>query len=137
VRFLLDTNVLSELRKGERCNPNVARWFAELPDEAVLLSVLSVGEIRRGIENVRRRDPPAAAALQSWLSELVKLHTDRILPIDLEVAQHWGYMGVPDPVPVLDGLIGATAKAHGLTVATRNTEDIARTGVAVFNPFAP
>jgi len=136
VKVLIDTNVISELRKGARCDPRVARWFEALSPEDVHLSVIVVGEIRLGVERIRRRDPRAARALDDWLAQLLAEHSDRILPVDAEAAEEWGRMNVPDPVPILDGLMAATAKVNGLTLATRNVKDVARTGVAVVNPFA-
>lgn len=133
--YLLDTNVVSELRKGERANSNVSSWFARLADDEIYLSVLTIGEIRRGIEAVRRRDPDAAAALDSWLAHLSEAHRDRILLVDRAIAEEWGRMNVPDPLPVVDGLLTATAKVVGLTLVTRNVADIERTGVQLLNPF--
>ncbi len=97
--------------------------------------MLTIGEIRRGIENVRRRDRRAAASLQRWLRRLIREHADRILSVDLVVAEEWGRLSVPDPLPVVDGLLAATAKVHELTLATRNVKDVARTGVRLVNPF--
>jgi predicted nucleic acid-binding protein len=134
--YLVDTNVISELRKGERADQGVRSWFAELADEEVFLSVLTVGEIRRGIEGIRRRDAAAAAALDSWLSRVVEAHRDRIIQVDRAVAEEWGRMSVPDPLPVIDGLLAATAKVTGLTLATRNVSDVERTGVDFVDPFA-
>jgi hypothetical protein len=135
VSYLLDTNVISELRKGDRADANVLAWFSGLADEEVLLSVLTIGEIRRGIENVRHRDRDGAAALDGWLHQMVGQHRDRILPIDEAIADEWGRLNVPDPLPVVDGLLAATAKIHGLTLATRNVKDIERTGTRFINPF--
>lgn len=135
--FLVDTNVLSELRKGRRCNPLVSRWFAGVPDDEVFLSVLVIGEVRRGIERIRRRDARSARALDGWLRRLLEGHRDRILSIDEAVAEEWGRLNVPDPIPVVDGLMAATAQVHGLTLATRNVRDVARTGVSCVNPFEP
>jgi hypothetical protein len=135
MKYLVDTNVISELRKGERCDDNVRSWFASIPSEDIFLSVLTVGEIRRGIEGIRRRDRDAAAVLERWLGQVVGQHQGHILPIDREIAEEWGRLGVPDRIPVLDGLIAATARVRGLTVATRNLSDMARTGVRCVNPF--
>jgi predicted nucleic acid-binding protein len=135
VSYLIDTNVISELRKGKRANPGVVSWFASLADEEVFLSVLTLGEIRRGIESIRRRDAAAATALESWLGRISEAHRDRIVPVDRAMAEEWGRMNAPDPLPVVDGLLAATAKVAGLTLATRNTGDIARSGVSFFNPF--
>lgn len=133
--FLLDTNVVAELRKGSRANVNVMSWFASLSPDAIALSVLTVGEIRRGIENVRRRDRRAARALERWLRRLVAEHRDRIVPIDVAIAEEWGRLSVPDPLPVVDGLLAATAQTRGFSLATRNVKDVARTGVPLVNPF--
>ena len=134
--YLLDTNVISELRKGERADPHVRAWFGELADEEIFLSVLTIGEIRRGVENVRRRDPSSAVALDSWLARLGEAHRDRILPVDRAIAEEWGRMNVPDPLPVVDGLLAATAKVAGLTFATRKVRDVEGTGTELLDPFS-
>jgi predicted nucleic acid-binding protein len=133
--YLLDTNIISELRKGDRADPKVVAWFDGLADEEIYLSVLTIGEIRRGIESVRRRDPDSALALDSWLARLSEDHHDRILPIDRAISEEWGRMSVPDPLPVIDGLLAATAKVKGLTFATRNVADVERAGVEILDPF--
>lgn len=133
--YLLDTNVISELRKGERADSNVAAWFVGIADEEVFLSVLTIGEIRRGIESVRRRDPDSAAALDRWLALLSEAHADRILPFDRAIAEEWGRMNVPDPLSVVDGLLAATAQVLGLTLVTRNVADVEGTGVELLDPF--
>ena len=134
--FLIDTNVISELRKADRCDARVARWFAGVDDEEIFLSVLTIGEIRRGIGNIHRRDARSAAALNRWLRRLVESFQDRILIVDRLVAEEWGRLSAPNPLPVIDGLLAATAKIHGLSLATRNTKHVARTGVSCFNPFS-
>ena len=134
--WLLDTNIVSEVRKGERANPGVRAWFAEAADESLFTSVLVVGELRRGIESIRRRDVPSALALELWLAELTDGFADRILPVDREVAEQWGSLNVSDPVPTVDGLLAATALVHRLTLVTRNTRDVARTGVLLLDPTA-
>jgi toxin FitB len=136
VSYLIDTNVISELRKGERADRGVTSWFTALADEEVFLSVLTLGEIRRGIESLRRRDANAVAALESWLSRVSETHRDRVISLDRAIAEEWGRLNVPDPLPVIDGLLAATAKITGLTLATRNIADIARTGISFVNPFA-
>jgi predicted nucleic acid-binding protein len=136
VKVLVDTNVISELRKGPRCDKNVSAWFAALPDDAVYLSALVIGEIRQGIERIRRRDAKAARSLDAWLRRLVATHDERILPVDRRVAEAWGRMNVPNPVPVIDGLLAATARVNDLVLATRNVKDVAGTGVRTVNPFA-
>jgi hypothetical protein len=135
VKVLIDTNVVSELRKGAHGDPNVAAWFAALPADGIYLSALVVGEIRQGIERIRRRDTKAARSLDAWLRELVAAHDERILPVDRRVAEEWGRMNVPNPVPVVDGLMAATAKVHGLVLATRNVKDVSGTGVRFVDPF--
>ncbi|MBN2191340.1 MAG: type II toxin-antitoxin system VapC family toxin [Polyangiaceae bacterium] len=135
--FLIDTNVISELRKGYRAHLGVLGWFDGVRDEELFTSVLVLGELRRGVESVRRRDPIAAAALEQWLARLEEQFADRILPVDRRTADRWGLLNVPDPVPTVDGLLAATALAHELTLVTRNTRDVARTGVSLLNPFDP
>lgn len=133
--FLVDTNVLSELRKGRRANRGVRAWFAAVDDADLFTSVLVIGELRRGIASIRRRDAAGAAALEQWLSRLTESFADRILPIDVAVADRWGALNVPAPLPTVDGLLAATALVHGLTVVTRNTRDVRRTGIALIDPF--
>lgn len=134
--YLLDTNVISELRKGRRADANVTAWFAGAAAEEIFLSVLTIGEIRRGIESVRRRDPDSAAALDRWLNLLSEAHGDRVVPIDRAITEEWGRMNVPDPLPVVDGLLAATARVLGLTLVTRNVADIAGAEVELLDPFA-
>jgi len=134
--YLLDTNVISELRKGERADEKVRAWFSEVADEEIYLSVLTLGEIRRGVENVRRRDPDSATALDGWLVRLGEAYGDRILSVDRAIAEEWGRMNVPDPLPVVDGLLAATAKVLGLTFATRNVADVEKTGMKLIDPFS-
>jgi len=126
---------LSELRKGARGNENVRAWFARVEDQDLYVSVLAVGEIRRGIEVVRRRDLRHAASLERWLRGLVVDHGERLLPLDLAVAEEWGRLSAVRSVSVIDTLLAATARVHGLTLATRNVRDVAWTGVDCFNPF--
>ena len=132
--WLIDTNVVSEIRKGSRGDPGVVRWASGRQDDA-WLSVLTVGEIRRGIESRRRKDEVAARHLEVWLLGLLGTFESRILPVDARVAEAWGRLNVPDPLPTVDGLLAATALVHGLTLVTRNAKDVARTGVNVLNPF--
>jgi len=133
--YLIDTNVLSELRKRDRCNAGVLAWFETVDDADLFLSVLIVGEIRRGIELVRRRDAVGARALDRWLSGLELRYHDRILPITLEIARLWGSVSLAQPLAPIDGLLAATALHHRLTLVTRNVRDVARAGVEVLNPF--
>lgn len=133
--YLLDTNVISELRKGRRCHPGVAAWFATIGASEIHLSALTLGEIRKGIESIRRRDRISAEALDAWLAGLVAAHSDRILPVDEAIAEQWGRFNVPETLPIIDSLLAATASVHGLTLVTRNLKDVERTGVACLNPF--
>ena len=134
--YLLDTNILSELRKRARCHPNVRRWFATVDDEAIFLSVLVVGEIRHGIELIRRRDEVAARSLDRWLKGLERRFEERILPIGVEICDRWGRIGLDQPLPPIDGLLAASALHHGLTLVTRNTAHAERSRAEVLNPFA-
>ena len=133
--YLIDTNVISELRKGQRCDPNVVQWFASVADVEIYLSVLVIGELRRGIECIRRRDPTAAAALETWLKRVVKSFDNRLLAVDEEIAEEWGRMNASSPLSTIDSLLAATAKVHGLTLVTRNVKDIVNAGVSYLNPF--
>ena len=133
--YLLDTNVVSELRKGPRCNPGVAAWLADV-DEELYLSALVVGEIRLGIERVRRRDPAGASALDRWLTRIQTEYGHRVLPVTAEIAEAWGRLAAPVSLPVVDGLMAATAMVHGLTLVTRNVRDLSRTPAATLNPFS-
>lgn len=134
--LLLDTNVVSELRKQDRMNPGLRAWWADRQDSQLWLSVLVLGELRRGVELLRRRDDEAAQALDGWLLGLVDEFADRLLPVDERVAEAWGRLGIPNAVPVVDGLMAATAIVHDLTLVTRNVSDVERTGVEVLNPFS-
>lgn len=135
VAFLLDTNVVSELRKAVP-NPHVLAWHRRQRRAEAYLSVLAVGEIRQGIERVRTRDPAQADALQRWLAGLLPTYRDRILPVTVDIAEEWGRLNTgAQPIPVVDGLMAATAKVHRLTLVTRNVTDLARSGVSLLNPF--
>jgi toxin FitB len=132
--FLLDTNVVSEIRK-KAPDPGVSTWFASVPADRLFLSVLVVGEIRQGIERLARRDPAQAKIYERWLSQLVDGYGDRIVPITVPIAEAWGRLNVPDPVPVVDGLMTATALVHDWTLVTRNVSDVTSTGVRLLDPF--
>jgi predicted nucleic acid-binding protein len=134
VSFLLDTNVLAEIRKP-RAHPAVAAWWASVPGSALYLSVLVVGEVQQGVERLRRRDPRQAAAYDAWLTALRRDFAERILPVTEEIAVEWGRLNAGDPLPVIDGLLAATAKVHALTLVTRNVADVRHTRVSVLNPF--
>jgi hypothetical protein len=135
VSYLIDTNVISELRKGARCNALVASWYAELKDGDLYLSVLVLGEIRKGVERIRPRNPAKAEAIESWLGEVDAAFGDRVLGIDRAVADEWGRMSALRSIPVIDGLLAATAKVHHMTLATRNDADVAGLGARILNPF--
>jgi predicted nucleic acid-binding protein len=135
--FLIDTNIISEVRKGPRCDPAVAAWYASIDDTDLYLSVLVLGEIRKGIERARPRDLAKARALQGWLAEVETAFGDRTFPIDRRTSDEWGRMSAKRSVPVVDGLLAATAKAHHLTLVTRNDADVAGLGAKVLNPFKP
>lgn len=136
VTYLLDTNVVSELRKAEP-NPNVLAWYDGVSSAELFLSVLTIGEIRIGIERLRRKDRAQAERLERWLRGLHTTYRDRIINVDAEITEEWGRLNVPDPLPVIDGLLAATAKLRGQTLVTRNTDDLARSGVPLLNPFDP
>jgi predicted nucleic acid-binding protein len=135
VKYLVDTNVISEVRKGQRCDKSVAAWWSTVAPEEIFLSVLTIGEIRKGVEKIRRRDARSASTLETWLLQIISHYRDQILPIELDIVEEWGWMSVPNPLPVIDGLIAATAKVRGLTLVTRNIADIERTGVSSLNPW--
>lgn len=134
--YLLDTNVISELRKGARANPGVRAFFATLEPQDIHLTVQTLGEIRRGVENIRRRgDLEQAARLEAWLDAVVQEHAPHILGFDLDAAQIWGKLMSPSPHHPIGKQIAAIALLYDLTVVTRNTADFAATGVRLINPF--
>ena len=133
--YLVDTNVVSELRKKGRADRGVVDWVrAREPDE-LFISVLTIGELRRGAARVRRRDPDFGAALDRWVAQIAERFRDRILVVDHAIAERWGEATGRQTVPDVDGLIGATALVHGLTVVTRNVRHIAPTGARCLDPF--
>ncbi|MBN9090539.1 MAG: type II toxin-antitoxin system VapC family toxin [Reyranella sp.] len=133
--YLIDTNIISEVRKGARCNAHVSAWYASIADEDLFLSTLVLGEIRKGIELAGPRDAGKATALERWLREVESAFGGRVLGIDNAVSDQWGRMGAIRPVPVIDGLLAATALTNGLTLVTRNDRDVAGLGATVLNPF--
>jgi toxin FitB len=136
VSYLLDTNVVSELRKRAP-DPRVLAWYEGVQGTHLFLSVLTLGEIRMGVEGARRRDPAKAAALERWLARLETSYGDRVVPVDGAIADAWARMSVPDPLPVIDGLLAATASVRNWTLVSRNVADVRRAGVRVLNPFEP
>jgi predicted nucleic acid-binding protein len=136
VKFLLDTNIISEIRKRDRAHPNVVRWVARTPVEEIGTSVLVLAEIRHGIELKRRSDPEQAKSLDRWFSHMRIRLGDRVLSIDEPIAEAWALLGIPDPLPLIDGLLAATAKVHSLTLVTRNVADIEAAGVSLLDPFS-
>lgn len=135
MKYLVDTNVISEIRKANRCNPGVAAWYATVVDEDLCVSVLVLGEIRKGLELLRARDPDQARTLESWLDAVTVAFGERALPVEVAIVNEWGRMNAIRPIPVIDGLLAATAKVHGLTLVTRNETDVSGLGATVLNPF--
>jgi len=138
VSFLLDTNVLSEMRKIRlgRADPNVAAWAEQVQASDLYVSVISLQEIEQGLLLLQRRDAAQAAPLRQWFDgQVLPVLAPRTLPVTTEIALCCARLNVPDPKPYRDGLIAATAWVHGLTVATRNHADFAATGVALLNPW--
>jgi toxin FitB len=134
--FLLDTNVVSELRRPERADANVRAWASGTPAELYAISVVTVLELERGTLLMERRDTVQGAILRRWLEhEILTPLADRILPIDTTIARRCAKLHVPDPRPERDALIAATALTHGLTVVTRNVVDFEPMGIAVLNPW--
>ena len=137
--YLLDTNVISEIRKGERANAGVRAFFQQAiaNQEKVFLSVVTIGELRRGIELIRyRNDHAQAQQLEQWLDTILSQYRDYIIDIDSDITQLWGRLRVPHHEHELDKLIAATAILYDLTVVTRNVQDFAGTGTHLLNPFS-
>lgn len=132
--YLVDTVVFSELYKRRR-DPAVVRWLNETPQEALFLSTITIGEVERGVERQRVRDPAYAEALHAWLERSLDHYRDRILPVTTAVARRWGRLSARIGRQGADLFIAATALEHGLTVATRNVRHFVPAGVAVENPF--
>lgn len=136
--YLLDTNVVSEVRKKGRANKGVRAFFRRAAKEEtdLYLSVVTVGELRRGIEMIRHRgDMPQAQLLETWLESVLDEFGNHILPVDHDVAQLWGRLRVPHAEHSIDKMIAATALIHDLTVVTRNQNDFNQTGARMLNPF--
>jgi len=134
--YLVDTNIISEARKGKKANPGVQEFFQKTDSTDIYLSVQTIGEIRRGLENIRHRgDLPQANKLEKWLDLVVVDYADKILSFDEECAQVWGRLMSPHHEHPVDKQIAAIALIHDLTVITRNLDDFRSTGVKVVNPF--
>jgi predicted nucleic acid-binding protein len=136
VSILVDTNVVSELKRGRNAAPAVTAWFAAVPAEQIFTSVVVLGEVRRGIELLARRDKAQAEMLERWYASMRQQLGTRVLPVDEPVMMMWSRISVPDPLPAYDGLIAATALVNSMTVATRNTADFRRVGVTVVDPWS-
>ena len=137
--YLIDTNVISEFRKGTRSNPGVRQFFRQVRSEgqALFLSAITIGELRRGVELIRRRgDEKQALLLEKWLTTVVDEYDQHILAIDIDIAQTWGRLRVPFHENALDKLLAATALVHDLALVTCNQSDFAATGVRLLNPFS-
>jgi predicted nucleic acid-binding protein len=136
--FLLDTVVLSELRKPLRQrNHNLIHWIEGASSQDLFVSVITIGEIERGIEGQRKKNPSFAENLAEWVDAVLRTYEGRILPVDVAVVRRWGRLSQRIGNKGLDLAIAATALEHGLTVVTRNTSDFEPTGAATLNPFMP
>lgn len=133
--YLLDTNVASGARKGDRADPGLRRWLSSVSERDLYLSVLVVGEIRQGVDRLRRRDPEQASVYESWLTELRERYGERIVEVSLPDAELWGRINVPDPLPAVDSLMAAQARRRDMVVVTANERDFERTGAQILNPF--
>lgn len=132
--FLLDTNVVSEFRKKSP-DAGASDWLGSVRSSQLYLSVLVVGEIKQGAERLAARDPKQAAVIEDWRQRLVRGYADRIVPVSLDVAETWGRLNATAPLPLVDGLMAATALVHDWTFVTRNHSDVERTGVRLLDPF--
>ena len=133
--YLLDTNVISELCKNKsKINSGVLQWISQTSAYTLFTSVLVIGELSQGVLRLRRRDSAQADIIQFRLDQLA-LYTRNTLVIDLPIVARWAELNTPDPKPVVDSLLAATALVHELTIVTRNVSDFEATGVAIFNPF--
>jgi len=132
--YLLDTNVISETRKT-RADKSVIAFLGAADTVALFLSVLTLGELRKGVEAKRRTDLAAADRLGAWVDDIETIFADRVLPVDAATARRWGELSVARNLPVIDTLIAATAIGHDLTLVTRNTRDVELTGVRFVDPW--
>lgn len=132
--YLLDTNVVSETRKT-RADGGVIAFLSGVDSERLFLSVLSLGELRKGVEAKRATDPVAAERLRAWVDSIETTFSDRLVQVDASTATRWGELSAGRSLPVIDTLIAATAMVHGLTLVTRNTRDVAASGVPLVDPW--
>lgn len=134
--YLLDTNVLSEVRKGrQRAQPEVYQWWLGMKDQELFLSVMTLGEIRKGIDRLGARDVSQTLALERWLDEVKLTFRERVIEISLAIAERWGRLQAIRSVPEVDALLAATVLEHDLTLVTRNEADFEGLGIRVLNPF--
>ncbi len=134
--FVLDTNVVSELRKPDRANARVAQWAGNISLDQLYLSALTVMEIELGVLRMERKDKRQGAELRAWMEgQVLRDFTDRILPLEITIARRCASLHVPDPMPERDAMIAATALVHGMTLVTRNVTDFQRVKVKLFNPW--
>lgn len=136
MRYLLDTNIISELRKGDRANAGVRDWFDSTDSDDLAISVLVLGEIRLGIMRLRRRDPTAADRLEDWSTRLRAAYRHRTFPVDGAVMEEWARLNLERPLPVIDSIQAATAAVHELMFVTRNVGDLDGIDVPLHNPFS-
>ena len=138
--YLLDTNVISELRKAKsgKAHKNVIAWAKRIPVSSLFISVITVLELETGILLVERRDPSQGAVLRSWINtHVLPAFSERVIPLDIAIAQRCARLHIPDPQSDRDAIIAATALVHGMAVVTRNVSDFDRTGVELLNPWEP
>lgn len=132
--YLIDTSIVSEVRKGEGCDPGVSIWYESVDESELYLSALTVGEIQHGIENIRLHDPTKAAALESWVALLESGFNDRILPVDSKVAAAWGRLMSAKQMSVVGAMLAATAKVNGLVLVSAHEQET--DAIEYLNPLA-
>lgn len=136
--YLLDTNVLSEIRKGpQRAQPEVYQWWLGMRDQELFLSVMTLGEIRKGIDRLGTRDISQTVALERWLDEVKTTFRERVIDVSLAVAERWGKLQAMRSLPEVDALLAASVLEYDLTLVTRNEADFEGLGIRVLNPFRP
>ena len=136
MKYLLDTNVISEHRKRERADPAVSAWFNTVAGKDLYLSVLAVGELCKGVERLRKQDPAQALALSRWIEGLHTMFASRLVEVDLRTAEEWGRMNAARSLPAVDSLMAASAKVHDMVFVTRDEFRIAEFGIRLLNPFS-